>query len=390
MDTIDMNTKNLKKKIIYLSLISCLLLINVLDIHAFENGYNPYVFQIETDSTMLTGFISKEMNGMITSLHGVNGRSNSNIRAKSHDGRRTFFGLEIDKVDIGYDIALLTSKEIKKFITDGYGLDYSKDPIYSEKDYEGLYVIGYPAKVSKQWRSDLCVGTPFIRKLYDFFSEKSVIDTIRRHNSPNIENEFISIAGHLTHGHSGSPILNKNNKVIGVANGGLENGHGEICWAVPYNKINLVPKSSKEQEIASLSREPPPVMVALTSFSAFQFNGELLTWQEPRAEMMTWLEAIDYVEEMNRKSFRGYNDWRLPAVGELEDLAQFIKNSPGSYSDVDKLYWSSENTPESEEKSFAVNLGNARMEWNEEPNERVVKRSNGRSLAVRLVRSLLP
>jgi hypothetical protein len=85
----------------------------------------------------------------------------------------------------------------------------------------------------------------------------------------------------------------------------------------------------------------------------------------------------------------GHSDWRLPAVGELQDLAQFIKNSPGSYSDVDKLYWSSEDYGPRSVEAKAVNLGNARKEKGDLDEQIRLRSKKNDKTAVRLVRSLV-
>jgi hypothetical protein len=36
--------------------------------------------------------------------------------------------------------------------------------------------------------------------------------------------------------------------------------------------------------------------------------------------MVTWQHALDYIKRLNRESYLGYNDWRLPNVNELESL----------------------------------------------------------------------
>jgi len=106
--------------------------------------------------------------------------------------------------------------------------------------------------------------------------------------------------------------------------------------------------------------------------------------------MMTWEEANDYVAEKNGEGLMGYNDWRLPAVGELKDLAKFIKSSPGSYSDTDKLYWSSEDLGPYSVQAKVVNLGNAQMEWEcFELDQLAAKCPKNNRFSVRLVRSLI-
>jgi hypothetical protein len=45
-----------------------------------------------------------------------------------------------------------------------------------------------------------------------------------------------------------------------------------------------------------------------------------LTWQNVSPEKMTWDKLADYVKELNRQKFAGFDDWRLPTISELESL----------------------------------------------------------------------
>lgn len=55
-----------------------------------------------------------------------------------------------------------------------------------------------------------------------------------------------------------------------------------------------------------------------------------LTWQQSGSEkLLTYQQALDYVKELNKKNFAGFNDWRLPTVSELlsiMDLKEPINN----------------------------------------------------------------
>ena len=356
-------------------------------IHLPVQAYNPYVFKIVSENCSLcpdkgkkaqTGFTVQGSSGIITALHGVVGRQSISAQ---HLGKNSYKGLKIVSVDIEHDLALLSSRALegKK---DGF-----KTPM-RQPDYTEIHSTGYPFDLPRQRpTSQLDIHPPYIAPLWTLLptNKSNLRKIIGDRNSPNYNKEVLQIEGQLLPGYSGAPVLNKNDEVVGIANGGLGGGSLPISWAIPYNKINWVSKVSREQKLKNLARLK---VSALFSFSVFQSSsGELLEWQKPRAgAMMDWRDANDYVEQKNRDGFMGYHDWRLPAVGELEELAKFIKNSPGSYSDTDKLYWSSEDIGEIEAK--VVNLGNAKMEWYDS-DKQVAIRSKDNRFSVRLVRSLI-
>ena len=367
----------LMRTIIFFFFINCLFFIETTVIYG-SYAYNPYIFKITAKKNNgrpqeQTGFRIQGKKGLITALHGVVGQES--ISARNNSGGY-FSDLIIEQVDIEHDLALLTSKKLKN----NRGLKVSRlQPSKQDK----VSTIGYPLGISEQLTStQLNLRTPPLKKLITLLLKRDYKIMMAR-KSPDIKEEVLSIEGELLPGHSGAPIFNANDEVIGIGNGGLKKGSVGISWAIPYGKINWASSIAKKEELEHLERSQK-----LNLFSNIQdSDGELLEWQEPRAgKMMTWNEANEYVEKMNRESLQGFSDWRLPAIGELQDLAQVIKSVPGSYSGADKLYWSSEDIGAVE--ANVVNLGNAKMKWSD-TDEQVAIRSKRRKFSVRLVRSLI-
>lgn len=52
-----------------------------------------------------------------------------------------------------------------------------------------------------------------------------------------------------------------------------------------------------------------------------------LMWlQAGSVERLTWMEAKDYVAQLNSMQLAGYGDWRLPTIEELASLLEFRKS----------------------------------------------------------------
>lgn len=387
------HSNNIVAKIIFLFLVFSIVVSSIpLYAAIHDDLQEKYVFKIISEECSLcpsntgnnkkslTGFTVQGTSGIITALHGVVGQQS--ITAMNSQNNESFGDLKIIQVDIEHDIALLSSPKLH-----GKTGGFNTPLIGEQPDCTKIQSIGYPLNVPEQRPIpivQLNAHLPY-RKLWTLLPEGSLRTDIQKRKSPSYEEDVLHIEGQFLPGYSGAPVLNEKSQVVGVANGGLQIG-SSISWAIPYDKINLKPISSKEEgELARLSHLTPPALFSFTT--VFQASsGALLQWQEPRdGKMMTWDEANDYVEEKNREGLLGYHDWRLPAIGELQDLAKFIKDSPGSYSDTDKLYWSSEYRGSSLWESevlhaFAVNLGDV--------GERGVKFRKSKRLAVRLVRNI--
>lgn len=59
-----------------------------------------------------------------------------------------------------------------------------------------------------------------------------------------------------------------------------------------------------------------------------------LMWQKDGSpDGMTWANAKEYVNTLNRKRFAGYSDWRLPTVEELASLMKSSRSKGNLYID---------------------------------------------------------
>jgi hypothetical protein len=77
-----------------------------------------------------------------------------------------------------------------------------------------------------------------------------LIAPLYKRKSPNLAMQVLSIEGHLLPGHSGAPLFDEDNKLIGVGNGGLQAGAIEVSWAIPWSEIEwqAVDKLSTDNE----------------------------------------------------------------------------------------------------------------------------------------------
>jgi len=74
-----------------------------------------------------------------------------------------------------------------------------------------------------------------------------------------------------------------------------------------------------------------------------------LTWSHPAdaaRQPLTWQEALDGVNAMNKKAAGRHTDWRLPNIRELESLVDINSHSPAmppnpSFAGIADGYWSS-------------------------------------------------
>lgn len=209
---------------------------------------SPHVFQVRTGECSQkpqaqTGFRIVGIKGIITALHGVAGCKTINAINENED----LLDLSIIRADIDRDVALLGSSKIN-INKSNLGL---KKSIYPE--YGGLHVFGYPLGLEEQIVSEALKIRRKSRRKLNTLLPFETINLLKKSpkQSPKLDIEVLSIEGHLLHGYSGAPIINNKNEVVGVANGGLEDGFSEIVWAIPWHDIKW--KKTLQRDLKNLS-----------------------------------------------------------------------------------------------------------------------------------------
>ena len=186
-------------------------------------------FSIEGNSVSID---SAGTPGVITALHGV--ADCKFILALSEDGK-TLDYLETKYVDIDRDVALLTSSDIEYSSEDG-ALEVAET---GDVTLDDLYLFGYPYGIRAQLKTDhVDIRNPQKEQLSDLVPD-GVRGALDRRNSPNLGIDVYSVEGHFLPGHSGAAVFNKEDRVVGVVNGGLQGGGAEISWMIPWHEIEF-------------------------------------------------------------------------------------------------------------------------------------------------------
>ncbi len=188
----------------------------------------PTVYRVLADDSKLTGFKLQNTPGIITALHGVVGKRN--IRAISSSDLKPHLDLKIVMVDLVRDLAVVSNSELA--VVNDHGLVLAKQPnwIAGEK----LTIIGYPKEVTfAELKTKVELRDPPQCPLRALVGPEKLI-ALQERSSPNPELLVANIQGEILPGHSGAPIVNANQEVIAVGNGGL---FDEIGWGIPVQQV---------------------------------------------------------------------------------------------------------------------------------------------------------
>lgn len=211
-------------------------------------------------TNILTGFFLKDR-GIMTALHGVCG---CKTIAVEDAGGRDLGRMKVSSVDLDNDVALLTSESGNVSFSSGFE---TSNVSTSQLANQNVIMIGFGHGVSKPKTSTIArVRNPAIRSLIDCVMPTHK-EKLSERNSPNVYNEVLDVEIPIAPGCSGAPII-YNGKVIGVADGGLEKGTTNYCWAIPINSITLITKSSSEPRYSELAAKNPENIFVLTSVNS--------------------------------------------------------------------------------------------------------------------------
>lgn len=194
----------------------------------------PYVYRLkisgcdsEPTRRRQTGFRVQGTEGIVTALHGV--VDCKTVNAISDDGD-IFNGLEITQVDIERDVALLSSAELRMLPNEGL---VPTETISTTVGLNTLRIAGYPLAAEKQ-KVDEIQSVRAIHSLDDTIPNAEEPDELRDRQSPTLSIMVLDLQAHLLPGHSGAPIVDENNQIIGIGNGGLRSGTVGHSWAIPW------------------------------------------------------------------------------------------------------------------------------------------------------------
>ena len=67
---------------------------------------------------------------------------------------------------------------------------------------------------------------------------------LARSKMPRVDLPIYYLDGSLLPGYSGSPVVNEDGKLIGIGNGGLENGASSVSWVIPADNLQQLLTSS--------------------------------------------------------------------------------------------------------------------------------------------------
>lgn len=228
---------------------------------AFAQGVPefPDIFRLEISECMhdpagvryQTGFRVVGVVGIVTALHGVADDCKQISAVGGGDDGPVFNNLTLIKVDVDADVALLSSPQVKTAARKPQLKAMSLSAALKPSD--SLQVIGYPYGMYEQLPSSSLRVRDRAMVPLSRLIPPNLIAPIRARNSPSTSISVVSVEGHFLPGQSGAPVFNNKREIVGVVNGGLQEGHAEVSWMMEWNHVFL--ESVGEQEVKARLEE---------------------------------------------------------------------------------------------------------------------------------------
>jgi hypothetical protein len=293
------------------------------------NAQNEYIYLVKAyktnasqDFRALTGFRVRGLKGIWTALHGVADCKIIKIRSNK-EGELFTKPLDVVKVDIKRDLALLSSDEIDALPADGFELASN----VQWDQVTRVTVTGHPYGI-EDLTDEYRVRHPKpIRPLKDLLYGSDSLRVLKRRGSPNPDLKVVSIQGQIKPGQSGAPVLDESNRVIAVANGGFKE-LSDITWAIPLQKIEWenATANSKLQALAHINAE------GLFSFENPDSAG--VGTRPPSDQIRDMWLGVDIAVDISDKELSGYfnrlNQETLKLVEEY-NVTQMKSGEPNAY-----------------------------------------------------------
>lgn len=180
-----------------------------------------------------SGFVWPDTNHVVTAFHVI---AAANSVTVSFDDGATVMAATVLKTFRDRDLALLAIDSPPSSITP-ISIAAGPPPAGSE-----VTAIGYPQGLATRQplKGSLVAQGPGLaaETLGALLASGPLRDSLNDLGFPSLDRKILLLQAPLQPGMSGGPVVNQGGKLVGIANGGLEKGFGEITWAIPSDALH--------------------------------------------------------------------------------------------------------------------------------------------------------
>lgn len=258
-----------------------------------------------------SGFVWQQPNQVVTTLHVMDPDPKTKVIVEYGDTRRL---AKVKSVLPDADLVLL---EVNRPVEQWRPLQYFEP---GKPKYKSLVTaLGFNKGALGMSTRELIKGyakPEVLQQLLPNRAAKILAET----DIPSVEQAVYYLDGSLLPGFSGAPVVNENGDLIGIGNGGLENGAAGVSWVIPAVNLSRLTTSPIQSLPASLSKSSAlfslDKSVASKHFiSGIRYGSELIprpvSIYKPVVKRKFWPVAMASELENNAWVNAGLS-WNLP------------------------------------------------------------------------------
>jgi hypothetical protein len=179
-----------------------------------------------------SGFVWPDKNHVVTAFHVI--ASSGNISVSFDDGANWTVAT-VEKTLRSRDLAELRIEDVDTLIKP-ISVANEQSSAHSE-----VIAIGYPPGVATRhfFHGTVEAQGPGLaaETLGELLSPGKIRDKLNQLGFPSFDKKILLVQAPLQPGMSGGPVVNNDGQLVGIINGGLEKGFGEITWAIPSDAL---------------------------------------------------------------------------------------------------------------------------------------------------------
>ncbi len=181
-----------------------------------------------SNSRAASGFVWEDNRLVVTSLHAVPAGLDIVVKCKGASFPARVAGVLSDA-----DLILLQTDSPTSCIPLNQGQMSSQKPGFGE----ALYTLGYFESSQAMTSRDMTkqhASPEVLRHL----AQGEALQLLKKYGIPDLDLDIYYVQGGLLPGYSGAPVVDRDNRLVGIVDGGLNKGMSNYNWVIPATNLN--------------------------------------------------------------------------------------------------------------------------------------------------------